>query len=444
MLKTSMPHTPFYVYDQAGIQQQCDRLKTVTLPDVATVLYSLKANPNPSLVETIVNQGLGCDVSSAFELDVALSSGVAPKNIGCVGPYKSTRLLTECVRNNIAFVAVESAEELVELGALKRRYGSDTAILLRLNPNVEISGGSMKMGGAASQFGITEDDLPTVLALAKSHQVAISGVHIYATTRVLDPDSFIANFSALCECLIDLQTRFALPLDAINLGGGFGIPYYKGEAALAVEPMREALLSLQQNLIEKTGATRLFFESGRFIVGENGKAVIQVKSIKQSGGKTFVVCDGGYNLFHGATAFANLMRKPYFINKATRLNVAEIACAALPNRENTACGEALSGTKAEAQRYTLVGPLCTPSDIIADKFDSAPLAVGDYLVVHQVGAYAITSSPGLFIGHGFPAEYLVTPTGVQQVGKQDSIEEMKRRYTNIEQEMASESLRRVS
>ncbi|WP_283130478.1 amino acid decarboxylase [Enterovibrio norvegicus] len=448
MLNTSMPHTPFYVYDQAGIQQQCDRLKAVTLPDVATVLYSLKANPNPSLVDTIVKQGLGCDVSSAFELDVALSSGVAPKNIGCVGPYKSTRLLTECVRNNIAFVAVESADELVELGALKQRYDSDTAILLRLNPNVEISGGSMKMGGAASQFGITEEDLPSVLAQANAHDIAISGVHIYATTRVLDPDSFIANFSALCDYLIALQTRFALPLDALNLGGGFGIPYYKGEEALSVEPMREALLSLQQNLIEKTGATRLFFESGRFIVGENGKAVIQVKSIKQSGGKTFVVCDGGYNLFHGATAFANLMRKPYFIDKATSLNLDEIACAALPDRASTAGGVGLLETKAETeaktQRYTLVGPLCTPSDIIADKFDSAPLAVGDYLVVHQVGAYAITSSPGLFIGHGFPAEYLVTPAGVKQVGKQDSIDEMKRRYMNIEQDVASESLRRVS
>ncbi|OEE52834.1 amino acid decarboxylase [Enterovibrio norvegicus] len=442
MLNTSMPHTPFYVYDQAGIQQQCDRLKAVTLPDVATVLYSLKANPNPSLVETIVNQGLGCDVSSAFELDVALSSGVAPKNIGCVGPYKSTRLLTECARNNIAFVAVESADELVKLGALKQRYDSDTAILLRLNPNVEISGGSMKMGGAASQFGITEEDLPSVLALAASHNIAISGVHIYATTRVLDPDSFIANFSALCDCLIELQTRFALPLHVLNLGGGFGIPYYKGEEALSVEPMREALLSLQQNLIEKTGATRLFFESGRFIVGENGKAVIQVKSIKQSGGKTFVVCDGGYNLFHGATAFANLMRKPYFIDKATSTNLDDIACAALPDRASMTVGAGRSET--ETQRYTLVGPLCTPSDIIADKFDCAPLAVGDYLVVHQVGAYAITSSPGLFIGHGFPAEYLVTPAGVKQVGKQDSIEEMKRRYTNTEQDMASESLRRAS
>ncbi|MEZ8081433.1 hypothetical protein [Enterovibrio norvegicus] len=448
MLNTSMPHTPFYVYDQAGIQQQCDRLKAVTLPDVATVLYSLKANPNPSLVDTIVNQGLGCDVSSAFELDVALSSGVAPNNIGCVGPYKSTRLLTECARNNIAFVAVESADELVELGALKQRYDSDTAILLRLNPNVEISGGSMKMGGAASQFGITEEDLPSLLALAASHNIAISGVHIYATTRVLDPDSFIANFSALCDYLIELQTRFALPLHALNLGGGFGIPYYKGEKALSVEPMREALLSLQQNLIEKTGATRLFFESGRFIVGEHGKAVIQVKSIKQSGGKTFVVCDGGYNLFHGATAFANLMRKPYFIDKATSTNLDDIACAALPDRASMTVGasrlETEVETKAETQRYTLVGPLCTPSDIIADKFDSEPLAVGDYLVVHQVGAYAITSSPGLFIGHGFPAEYLVTPAGVKQVGKQDSIDEMKRRYTDIEQELASESLRRVS
>ena len=140
------------------------------------------------------------------------------------------------------------------------------------------------------------------------------------------------------------------------------------------------------------------------------------------------------------------MRKPYFIDKATSLNVDEIARATLPERKNTAGAAGLpeGSTKAETQRYTLVGPLCTPSDIIADKFDSEPLAVGDYLVVHQVGAYAITSSPGLFIGHGFPAEYLVTPAGVKQVGKQDSIDEMKRRYIDIEQELASESLRRVS
>ncbi|MEZ8142098.1 amino acid decarboxylase [Enterovibrio norvegicus FF-454] len=432
----SLPPTPFYVYDQAGVQQQCDRLKAVTLPDVATVLYSLKANPNPSLVDTIVKQGLGCDVSSAFELDVALSSGVDPKNIGCVGPYKSTRLLTECVRNNIAFVAVESTDELIELGALKQRYDADTAILLRLNPNIEISGGSMKMGGAASQFGITEEELPSLLALAEINQIAISGVHIYATTRVLDPASFMTNFSTLCDYLIQLQTRFVLPLHWLNLGGGFGIPYYKGEASLSVECMQEALLELQQNLIEKTGATRLFFESGRFIVGENGKAVVQVKSIKQSGGKTFVVCDGGYNLFHGATAFANLMRKPYFIGKAQGHSLKVIAQSGLPERMETRNERAIEG---EYTRYTLVGPLCTPSDIIADKFDSEPLAVGDYLVVHQVGAYAVTSSPGLFIGHGFPAEFMVTPRGVKQVGRQDSIEEMKRRYRPMDEGVATES-----
>jgi len=436
----SLPPTPFYVYSQEGIQQQCERLKAVTLPNVATVLYSLKANPNPSLVNSIVKQGLGCDVSSAFELDVALSSGVDLKKIGCVGPYKSTRLLTECARNNIAFVAVESADELVELGKLKQRYNSDTAILLRINPNIEISGGSMKMGGVASQFGITEDDLSSLIALAESHKIAIEGVHIYATTRVLEPSSFIANFSALCDYLIQLKMRFSLPLKWLNLGGGFGIPYYKGEEALSLELMKEALISLQQKLVTETEATRLFFESGRFIVGDNGKAVVQVKSIKQSGGKNFVVCDGGYNIFHGATAFASLMRKPYFINKVKGVSLKEIAQSGLPGRITVNNDES---SEIEIMRYTLVGPLCTPSDIIADKFESEPIAVGDYLVVHQVGAYAITSSPGLFIGHGFPAEFLVTANGLKKIGKQDSIEEMKRRYINLAEGVNSDSLNEI-
>lgn len=412
----ALPQTPFYVYSQSSIQHQCQRLKRVVLPDVSTVLYSLKANPNPALVKTIVDQGLGCDVSSAFELDVALSSGVESKNIGCVGPYKSTRLLTMCLKNNIAFVAVESAGELVELAALREQYQSDTAILLRLNPDIDISGGSMKMGGAASQFGIAESELEDILSLAKASQIHIHGVHVYATTRVLDPDSFLANFSALCDYLAALPERFGFNMEWLNVGGGFGIPYYRGEQSLSVEAIQEELLNLQHSLVTRTGVSRLFFESGRFLVGEAGKAVVQVKSIKQSMNKTYAICDGGYNLFHGATAFANLMRKPYFISKVGQENLNLLSELPLPERD-------ING-----EVYTLVGPLCTPSDIIADKYVSEPLSVGDYLVIHQVGAYAITSSPGLFIGHGFPAEYMTTALGIVQIGKQDSIEEMKRRY----------------
>ncbi|WP_281544553.1 amino acid decarboxylase [Grimontia sp. SpTr1] len=412
----SVPQTPFYVYSQSTIQHQCQRLKRAVLPDVSTVLYSLKANPNPALVNTIVEEGMGCDVSSAFELDVALSSGVNPENIGCVGPYKSTRLLTMCVKNNIAFVAVESIEELLELAALRKEHQSDTAILLRLNPDIDISGGSMKMGGAASQFGIAESELEGVLSLARERQIHIHGVHVYATTRVLDPDSFLANFSSLCEYLAALPERFRLKLEWLNVGGGFGIPYYKGEQSLCLEAIQEELLNLQHALVKRTGVRRLFFESGRFIVGEAGKAVVQVKSIKQSMNKTYAICDGGYNLFHGATAFANLMRKPYFISKVDPENLNILSELPLPERD------------VNGEVYTLVGPLCTPSDIIADKYVSEPLTAGDYLVIHQVGAYAITSSPGLFIGHGFPAEYMATGTDIVQIGKQDSIEEMKRRY----------------
>lgn len=405
--------TPYYLYDKQEILAQSQRLTSLCLPGVSQVLYSLKANPNPALVDTIVDQGIGCDVSSEFELEVALSSQVPRNSIGCVGPHKSTSLLHRCLANNIAFIAVESLEELTEIGQLKQGIDSATPIILRINPDIDISGGSMKMGGAASQFGLSETDLPQALALACDMAIPLSGIHVYSTTRVLNAGHFIENVSALCAYLIRIKAEHNLPTNILNLGGGFGIPYYKGESELDLLSIRQAMLDLQTLLVEKTGVERIFFESGRYIVGTSGKAVIQVQSIKQSGAKKYAVCDGGYNIFHSATAFGNLVRKPYLMNKQSGQRTLESNPMAL-----------------DEELFTLVGPLCTPSDIIADKFRATDLQVGDRIEIHHVGAYSLTCSPGLFIGHGFPAEYLLEEGKLSKIGQEDDYQSMSKRYIN--------------
>ena len=264
----------------------------------------------------------------------------------------------------------------------------------------------MKMAGAASQFGFSESELDNAVAYAEQHGIKISGIHLYATTRVLDADNLLENMRNVCGYIGHLRQRYAITTDVVNLGGGFGIPYYKGESELDILSIRDQLIVLQQQLIKNLAVKRIFFESGRFIVGTSGTAVIQVKSIKRSGDKLYAVCDGGYNIFQGATAFGNLVRKPYLISRY---------------------GEQ-SEQDTTAPRYTLVGPLCTPADIISDKFYCNDLQVGDYLAIRNVGAYSITSSPGLFIGHGYPAEYLQNGSSWRLIGKQDTIESMIMRY----------------
>ena len=170
----------------------------------------------------------------------------------------------------------------------------------------------------------------------------------------------------------------------INLGGGFGIPYFSGERRLALTPVGQSLQLLLQQYQVALADIELVIELGRYLVAEAGVYVCQVLDKKVSRGTTYLVCNGGLH-HHLANSgnFGQVIRKNYPV----------------------AIGNKLSAT--EQEQVTIVGPLCTPLDIIADKVLLPITEPGDWVVVYQSGAYGPTASPQQFLGHPAVVEVLL-------------------------------------
>jgi diaminopimelate decarboxylase len=167
----------------------------------------------------------------------------------------------------------------------------------------------------------------------------------------------------------------------IDMGGGFGIPYYETESTLDLPALRTALLDLIDQYCRKYPATSMIaVESGRFLVGSAGVFVARVIDVKTCRGQCFVVLDGGINVFGGYDRYAGARPTP-------------IRVAGADDRSS--------------ETLTLCGPLCTPLDRLAANVVLPMPRIGDLIIFYLAGAYGCTASPGLFLSHGFPAEVMV-------------------------------------
>lgn len=170
----------------------------------------------------------------------------------------------------------------------------------------------------------------------------------------------------------------------VNLGGGFGIPYFPGEVPLDIAAIGDALQATYAGRSAALRDTRFAIELGRWLVGEAGVYLTRVVDRKESRGETFLVVDGG--LHHQLAATGNLgtvVRRNYPVSIAT----------------------AAAGTPTET--VSVVGPLCTPLDRLGDRITLPVAQVGDLVAVFMAGAYGVSASPTAFLGHPKPRELLV-------------------------------------
>jgi diaminopimelate decarboxylase len=256
-------------------------------------------------------------------------------------------------------------------------------VALRINPDFELKGSGMKMGGGPKQFGVDVEAVPEVLAAVARLGLAFEGFHLFAGSQNLKADAIAEAQSKS----FDLAVRFAdfapSPVRFLNLGGGFGIPYFPGEQALDLAPIGDNLAALQERARDVLPQAELVIELGRYLVGEAGLYVTRVVDRKVSRGQTYLVCDGGLNHHLSASGnFGQVIRKNYPVTVGNRLS-------------------------APREVQTVVGPLCTPLDLLADRMALPRADVGDLVVVFQSGAYGASASPARFLGHPPVTEVLV-------------------------------------
>jgi diaminopimelate decarboxylase len=343
----------------------------------------MKANPMPAVVAHMATRVDGLDVASAGELAVALAAGADTREISFAGPAKTEDELAKAVEAGI-LVNVESFREIRLLDTIAARVGRAARVAVRVNPDFELKSSGMKMGGGPKQFGIDAEEVPRALAEIGRLGLAFEGFHIFSGSQNLRADSICEAQLKTLELAVRLSEHASSPVQSVNLGGGFGIPYFPAEVALELGPIGENLRRLVDDAAVRLPEARLVVELGRFLVGEAGIYVCRVIDRKVSRGQVFLVTDGGLHHHLAASGnFGQVLRKNYPV----------------------AIGNRIHGTPREIA--SVVGPLCTPLDLLADRMDLARANPGDLVVVFQSGAYGYTASPLGFLSHPAPVQILV-------------------------------------
>ncbi len=382
LLAERVGRTPFYAYDRRLIDQRLDELRSV-LPAAIELHYAIKANPMPALVGFMAARVDGLDVASAEELRVALDTGADPLEISFAGPGKSAGELAQAVASGI-LVNVESLREIHALAGIAKRLQRPARVAVRVNPDFELKSSGMKMGGGPKQFGIDAEEVPHALAEIGLAGLAFEGFHIFSGSQNLRDEAICEAQIKAFELAVRLSAHAPAPVTRLNLGGGFGIPYFPGEKALALAPIGAGLHRIVESARSILPQARLILELGRFLVGEAGVYVCRIVDRKVSRGEVFLVTDGGLHHHLAASGnFGQVIRKNYPVT--------------INNRSPAAKREFAS----------VVGPLCTPLDLLADRMELPEAAVGDLVVVFQSGAYGLTASPHRFLSHPEPLEVFV-------------------------------------
>jgi len=374
--------TPFYAYDRGLLRQRAAQLRAA-LPVAIKLHYAMKANPMPAVVGLMAGLVDGIDVASAGELKVALDAGADPAEISFAGPGKRDIELRQAVAAGV-LVNVESMRELPVLGAASRQLGLPARVAVRVNPDFELKGSGMKMGGGPKQFGIDVEQLPEVFARIVAEGLQFEGFHLFAGSQNLRAEAICEAQQKSYELALRLAASAPAPVRFLNLGGGFGIPYFPGERPLDLAPIGDNLAALAERAAHDLPQAGLVIELGRYFVGEAGLYVTRVVDRKVSRGQVFLVTDGGLNHHLSASGnFGQVVRKNYPVAIGNRMGAAQREVA------------------------SVVGPLCTPLDLLADRMDLPVAGVGDLVVVFQSGAYGASASPQAFLGHPHCVEVLV-------------------------------------
>lgn len=381
-LAARVGRTPFYAYDRGLLDRRVAELRHA-MPTELKLHYAMKANPMPALVCHMAGLVDGIDVASAGELKIALDAGTPPREISFAGPGKQDAELRQAVAAGI-LVNIESFREIAPLAAASHALGLPARVAVRVNPDFELKSSGMKMGGGPKQFGIDAEQVPEVLRAIGAAGLSFEGFHLFAGSQNLKAEAIVEAQQKSYALALRLADHAPAPVRFLNLGGGFGIPYFPGEQRLDLTPIGDNLGDIITQAANALPEAEIVIELGRYLVGEAGIYVARVIDRKISRGHTYLVTDGGLHHHLSASGnFGQVIRKNY--------------PATIGNRTDAPVGEPCS----------VVGPLCTPLDLLADRMALANAAPGDLVVIFQSGAYGPSASPQYFLGHPAPSEVLV-------------------------------------
>jgi diaminopimelate decarboxylase len=371
--------TPLFVYDVALIRSKIAKLRSA-LPEGVRLHYAMKANPLPEMVEAVAALVDGLDVASAGELAIAQAFS---KHISFAGPGKRDRELEAAIRAG-ATMNLESEGEATRALNIGARLSIQPKLAVRVNPDFDLKGSGMRMGGGAKPFGVDAERVPALVKHILNAGADWRGFHIFAGSQALDAAAIAETQRQTVALAGQLAEAIGATPPLVNLGGGFGIPYFPGDQTVDIDHIGSELAATLQTRSELLRDSAFAIELGRYLVGECGVYLTRIVDRKISHGEVFLITDGG--LHHQLAAsgnFGTVIRRNYPVAVASRF-------AAEPE-----------------EVASVVGCLCTPLDRLSDQAHLPRAAVGDLIAVFMAGAYGASASPSRFLGHPEPSELMV-------------------------------------
>ena len=364
--------TPVFVYDAGIVAARVNRFRAAFAG--VDLHYAIKANPLPALLERVAPMVDGLDVASGGELEKALAVKPAAA-ISFAGPGKRDAELIGAIRSG-ATLNVESEGEAERALRLGEDLGVAPRLAVRVNPDVELRGSGMKMGGRPSPFGVDAVRAAALVRRIVSAGADWRGFHIYAGSQALDAGAIAETQAATLALAARLAEEAGEAPPLVNLGGGFGVPYFAGDVPLDVERVGAALADALAARADVLRDVRFAIELGRWLVAEAGVYLTRIVDRKQSQGETFLVTDGGLNHQLAASGnFGTVVRRNYPLALARDIG------------------------GAAAETVSVVGPLCTPLDRLGDRIGLPAAEPEDLIAVFLAGAYGASASPAGFLGH---------------------------------------------
>jgi diaminopimelate decarboxylase len=374
--------TPLFVYSADHLRTRVAELRAA-MPHRLAIHYAMKGNPFVPLLKLMNGLVDGFDLASGGEMALALAAGVNPAAMSFAGPGKRDRELEAAIKAGVT-LNCESENEARRSVNLGQKLGITPRIAVRVNPDFDLKGSGMKMGGGAKPFGVDADRVPDLVRYIIDAGAEWRGFHIYAGSQALRADAIIEMQAQTLALVAALAEQIGVTPPRVNLGGGFGIPYFPGDESVDIAAVGTALGAAFDALPHRLQRTDFCIELGRYLVGEAGVYLTRIIDRKVSHGETFLITDGG--LHHQLAAsgnFGTVIRRNYPVAIATRFDAAS------------------------DEVVNVVGCLCTPLDRLSDQAHLPRADIGDLVAIFCAGAYGASASPAWFLGQGPALEVLV-------------------------------------
>lgn len=378
--------TPVYVYHAEKIAGQYSKLENAFKNTDVKFFYACKALTNINVLSYIKSLGANIDCSSINEVKLALHAGFTPERI----------LYTS---NGIAFDEIDEAKNLgvnINIDSLSnlekfgKKYGHRYPVGIRLRPNI-LAGGNLKIstGHDKSKFGIPVDQVDEILSVVHQQNLFIRGLQIHTGSDIENADVFVKGIEVLFEIIPHFKE-----LEFVDLGGGFKVPYKKGDSETDINDLAKKVGEAFDNHPNPGNKhLQVWFEPGKFLVSAAGYFVTRVNVIKETSATTFASVNSGFN---------HLIR-PMFYNSYHRI-------------------ENISNDNGPEKTYSIVGNICETDTFAWDRKINE-IKEGDYLVFYNAGAYGFEMSSN-FNSRLKPAEVLVKEGKATLIRRRDSFEDL--------------------